>query len=250
MIKVLEDSLFKFGNAIKYISPWDSMFKKDKYNGCLNFYNGNPSYIVCVEILKKKRDNLQQEDIIIVLGEHHNGKNVKDLIRENETHIFEFCKATTQNKFALDLEKLKTVEKEDFNSFIPSYGLNTLFMFENIPDTYYCLVNPTGSLPNTEFYSWLLSYIYSSVVCLTPKGKIEEFSKKYMQALSILCFTRGNLQAVRISKSASALNCELTDIGEVLLPIPGDNTNRLETLAVKSLEQMKLHLEKERKAMG
>lgn len=238
-ITIYEDSLFKNEYPIKYLVGYDQMFNRDRFNGCLNFYDGNPQYIVNVEVVEEDKTKLREEDIMIITGEYHNASDIAKKIDENKDTIFEFCKTINKTKFCLDLEKMKVVEIEDFNSFLPTRGLNTLFMFENVHNQYYCLVNPARSIKNIDFYSWLVSYIYSTVVCLTPNSKIDEYSKQFLQAISILFATKGNKKAVHIAESKSVLNCSLGDINEKLLPIPGNKTERFEALVEKSLEQMK-----------
>lgn len=236
-MNIQQDSLFKSGYPIKYISAWDNLFKRDRYSGVLNFYDGNPKYIVNVEIFSEDRENLQEDQILIITGEHHNDKDILEYIENRKEKIISLCKKTGQTSFALDLERMKILENSDFYLFLPINGLNTFFIFENIPFQFFCIVNPTRNIKNSDFLSWLVSYIYSTVTCLTPRNKIEDFAKQFMQGISSLCVTKGNKKAINISTNLSILNCDLNDVGEDLLPVPG-KTDRFEQLVEKSLTQM------------
>lgn len=246
-ITIYEDSLFKEGNPIKYLTGYEQLFDRNRFSGCMNFYDGNPQYIVNVELVEYDKTKLREEDIMIITGEYHNASDIVKKIDEKKDIIFEFCKTINEIKFCLDLEKMKIIEVEDFNVFLPIHGLNTLFMFENIHNQYYCIVNPTKNIKDRDFYSWLVSYVYSTVVCLTPNSKVDDYSKQFLQAISLLCATKGNQKAVHITQSKSVLNCNLGDIDEKLLPIPGNKTDKFEALVEKSLEQMKRAKEKKEK---
>lgn len=234
-INISRDSLFKHGYGIKYITGWDNSFKREYYTGKLMFYPGNPLYIVDVQILAD-RDKLTEEDIIITIGESHNASDLDGAINKNSSTIYEICKSSVSMGFVLDLDKMKVVESSDFNIAYPKYGLHTLFMFENIRDQIFCLVNPSKNINDGEFYTWFISYIYSHYVCLTPRNKIENYAKKFLQAVTNLAHSGGT--TVKLTDKATVLDCGLNDIGELLLPIPGNVTKRFEHLIESSIEQM------------
>jgi hypothetical protein len=257
-IKVDKDksSFFKNWYSIKYITGWDNSFKREYYTGLLNFYDGDPLYIVDVSFVSDAsrhclfvdKTDLQEEDIIITVGDLHNASNLDDFIIKNTNVIYEICKSTTLLGFALDLQKMKIIDNSDFNMPFPRYGLTTLFRFDNIPNApYYCLVNPTNNINNREFFSWFTSYVYSTFVCLTPRNKVENYAKQFMQAISTLYSTKGDRKAVSVSNKNSVLECGYNDLGEYLLPVPGNKTERFEALIMKAAEQMnKAALKKEK----
>lgn len=234
-ITIKADSLFKQGYSLKYLTGWDNNFKKDKYTGVLSFYNGLPQYVVDVELVAD-RNKLTEEDIIITIGNLHNSPTIEDLITKKKDLIYELCKSTIEGEFLLDLDAMKVIQPSDFIGNFPIHGLNTLFMFENIPYKFFCLVNPSKNIKDSEFFSWFVSYIYSMYICLTPRDKIEDYPKKFLQAISGLACSKGKV--LKITNRATVLNCELSDIGELLLPIPGNKTKRFEQLVESSLEQM------------
>lgn len=233
-ITIRKDSLFKAGYSLKYITGWDNNFKRDKYTGLLSFYNSSPKYIVDIEILSNE-GKLKEEDIIVTIGDSHNPLDTEEKISDNKDVIYEACKNSISNEFLFDLETLKVVEPKDFTGNFPTYGLNTLFMFENVPGKIFCLVNPAKNVSDSDFFAWFVSYIYSCYICLTPNSKIEDYPKKFLQAISSLACSQG--KSINISNKATVLNCELNDVGELLLPIPGNNTKRFEHLVEAALEQ-------------
>lgn len=233
-ITIRKDSLFKSGYSIKYITGWDNRFKKDGYSGALFFYYGIPQYIVDVELIAD-RNKLKEEDIIITIGDH-NDPNTEDSIIKNTDTIYEVCKSSIYSGFVLDLDNMKVLEPSDFSLKFPIKGLNTLFVFENLPRQIYCLVNPSKNVKDSDFYTWLVSYIYSYNICLEVKDKIEAYPKKFLQAISGFASTGGI--TAKISSSPTILDCGLSDVGELLLPVPGNNTKRFESLIEASLSQM------------
>jgi hypothetical protein len=236
-INVVKDSLFKLGYNIKYLTGWDNLFKPDKYSGGLRFYNGSPLSIVDVKMFADT-DKLTYEDITVTYGEIHNHKDIEKTVRENEVLIYEMCKSSPVMEFVLDLANKKVIEVSDFKEFLPRFGLNTFFIFENVvPGAYYCLVNSTVNIKDGEFYAWFISYVYSNIICLTPRVKPNNYAKKFLQAISLLASSGGNRNSVRISDKPAVLDCGLSDCGEYLYPIPGENTKRYEELALKSIEQ-------------
>lgn len=235
-LTVNKDSFFKKGYNIRYITSSHSEFRPMNYSGKLLFYNGNPLYIVNVSVPDIK--NLEEDDIIITKGEDHNHSSIDIKIMENTSTIYELCKPLRGKDFVLDLKEIKVVERKDFNSYMPVFGLNTFFVFENIfSDEFYCLMNPAKNINNADVYCWFLSYVYSTMICLTPRKEVTEYSKKFLQALSGIAVMRGNKKLVRISKHKSLMYSPLNDVGEFLFPVPGDTT-RFEELTLKALAQM------------
>lgn len=241
-INIQNDSLFKVGYSLKYITVWDNLFKRNKYSGALFFYGGHPFYIVDVQI-QADRDKLEEEDILITVSSH-NSSDIDKKIKEKTNSIYELCKSSIIGGFVLDIENMKVLEPEDFIYSSPVKGLHTLFMFENIKDSIYSISNPTQGVNDIEFYTWLISYIYSYTVCLSSRNEPDDYSKKFLQAISTLSYFKGS--SVYIHDRSSIIDCELSDLGEKLLPIPGENTKRFEQLVEKSLNQMNKSHKKEK----
>jgi len=242
-ITIQKDSFFRNQYPIRYISGWGEEF--NKYKGMLLFYPGNPKYVVDVQVLADK-DKLEEEDIIIILGENHNATDIEKIIKDKVSLIYEMCKSKVEMEFVLALDRMKIITREDFTSSLPVGGINTFFIFDDKPQ-FFCLVNNTRNISDGDFYSWLLSYIYSKAICLTPRGKIEDFAKFFMQSLATLSATRGDRKSMHVSKNRTVLNCPLGDCAELLLEIPGNNTKRFEQLVEKSLEQIRNKKEKSKK---
>jgi hypothetical protein len=246
-INIRQDSLLKPIYAIKYITGWDNLFKSDRYSGGPRFYSGTPLHIVNVKF-EADTNRLNYEDITVTYGEYHNSKDIENKIKENEILIYEMCKASSVMEFVLDLTKKKVVDVSDFKELLPRFGLNTLFIFSNIvPGPYYCLVNPATDTKDGDFYAWFMAYIYSNIVCLTPRDKPTLYGKKFLQAVSLLSSNGGNKNSIRISDKDTILNCGLGDCGEYLYPVPGERTKRYEDLVLKSIEQMQDHQNKRSK---
>lgn len=241
MIKIESDTLFKAGYRIRYVIGWDDVFKQHK--GILRFYNKTPLFVVNVD-LNKESDKLSEEDIVITLGDH-NAKDVEEVIKKKHNAIYEMCKLSPNPSFVLDLIAMKSVEIDDFDTYIPRYGLSTMFIFERNPATYHCLMNPAKNVKDGEFYAWLISYIYSNICCLAPRGKVNDYAKKFLQAVSLISTNSGN-KNIKISTKPAILGCGLEDNGDFLPVIPG-KTDRFEKLITSAMEQMANHNEKKGK---
>ena len=241
-LTVNKDSFFKKGYSIRYMTSMHSEFKPINYSGKLLFYTGNPLYIVDVNVPNIK--NLEEDDILITKGDQHNHSNIDDTIMKNTDTIYELCKPLKGIEFVLDLKEMKVVQRKNFTSHMPIYGLNTFFVFENIFNhEFYSLMNPAKNINDGDVYCWFLAYIYSTMICLTPRKEITNYSKKFLQALSGISVTQGKKNLVRISKHKSLLDSPLNDVGEFLFSVPGDTT-RFEELTLKAFEQMRNKKEK------
>jgi hypothetical protein len=244
-LTINKDSFFKKGYSIRYMTSLHPEFRPINYSGALLFYHGNPLYIVDVNVPDTK--NLEESDIVITKGDQHNHSGIDDFIIKNTDTIYELCKPLKGKDFVLNLQDMKIVERQDFRSHMPVYGLNTFFVFENIiGNEFYSLMNPAKNINDADVYCWFLAYIYSTMICLTPRKEVTDYAKKFLQALSGVAILRGNKKLVRVSKHKSLLDSPLNDVGEFLFPVPGDTT-RFEELTLKSLEQMKNKKEKKDK---
>jgi hypothetical protein len=240
-ITIVEDSFFKASYEIKYVTSYDNIFKTNTQQ--LKFYAGTPLYTVNVDICAT--NDLQEEDITVTFSKYHNANDIIKKIRDNEDLIYEMCKSSRLIEFVLDLSTMKVVGREDFLAFLPRFGLNTFFIFNDVGySKFYCLVNATPDIKDGDYYAWLISYIYSGAVCLVPQKTVSEYSKKFFQALALLSSNGGNKNSVRLTTNKSVLNCPLSDCGHDLLGIPGDNTTRFEKLVLSSMEQMTKHKDK------
>jgi hypothetical protein len=240
-VTIIEDSFFKQGYEIKYVTPYDNIFKTNTQQ--LKFYPGTSLYTVNVDI--SASSDLQEEDITVTYGKYHNANDIIKKIRDNEKTIYEMCKSSRLIEFVLDLSTMKVVEREDFIGFLPRFGLNTFFIFDDIGfSKFYCLVNATPDIKDGEYYSWFISYIYSNAVCVIPNKVITNYSKMFFQALSLLASNSGNKNNIKLVKNKSILNCTLSDCGYELLEVPSENTTRFEKLVLSSMNQMTKHKSK------
>lgn len=246
-ITVNRESLFRSSFSIKYITSWDNNFDPNHYTGFLSFYRGDPLYLLDIFIDCSDKTKLKEEDIVVTLGEYHNASNIEDMIHKNTNLIYEVCKSSPRNKFVLDLAKMKMLEPDDFNDMLPTHGLHTFFVFENLHNRIFCLVNPTKDVNSKQIFSWLVSYIYSSVVCLAPRNKIENYAKQFMQAISTLSASKGKIKSVYVATNDSVLNSGMSNMGEYVIPVPGDKTERFEKLVTQAMEQMTKKTKKESK---
>lgn len=246
-IIIRNDTFFKFGYGFKYITGWDRLFRRESFSGNLKFYDGNPTCIVDVEI-NADRNRLKEEDIIITVGEH-NLSNIELMIKDKTNLIYEMCKSSITMAFTLDLVEMKVITSGDFKELFPKRGLHTFFVFENVPNKIFCFMNPARDIKDSEFLCWFISYIYSGYICLTPNNKIEDYALKFLQAISGYASSGGKKTV--ITNNVSILKaCAINDMGELLLPIPGNRTGRLEHLFESSIEQMSSNKNKESKREG
>lgn len=237
-INIIERSLFGPGYSLKYITGWDNLFKNDRYSGQLRFYSADPKYVVPVEVLAD-RNRLKEEDITVIVNPLHNTKikEIEQIVNDNIDPIYEMCKASPAMEFLLDLKNMLILTDQDFTTFFPRFGLNTIFKFQNVSDRYYyCLVNPSKNTPDADFYAWLISYIYSAAVCLVPRTEPKPFAKLFLQAITLMSSSGNSNKKIHIAHKDTILNCGLSDCGELLLDVPG-NTKRYEQLVEKSIEQ-------------
>ncbi len=239
--------------GIRYLTGWHDEFKPNRFSGRLFFYPGFVKKIVNVYHTGIKKD-LKEEEVHIMVG-RHNSDTIQEDVERNKDTIYEMCRTPNSPRdFVLNLSTMKVVTREDFTELLPSRGLNTLFVFENIRNNnFYCVVNPLVDIakgppvPDIEFYTWLVSYVYSQMCCLSTDKKDNIYGKQFMQAISSLACGVAKKGSIFISKNSSVLNCEMSDIGERDVTPPGKSTDRFTDLVAKAwMEQFPAKSSKEK----
>lgn len=237
MFNISSQLLFTPYSGIRYLSIMDSKFIPGYFSGKLSFYGGNPEYIVSVALWDEKK-NLKEEDVEIVRGTLTTSEKVDDMIREKRDAIFNICKNYHDHSFILDVERLKVIEPEDFTQSMPVRGLNTIFRFENVSDKCsFCLVNnkkDKSTIEDRDLYTWLISYIYASRVCLAPVQELYETGTiQFFQALTNLAASRGNKKKLYATSNPIILQAPIANSGEYDIELSG-NLDRFNALLNKA----------------
>lgn len=237
-IAVTTDSFSKNFFSIRYLTPWDSLFQPYSYSGVLKFYPENPAYLVDVSMYSDK-DRLEETDIVVSIGTEHNREaEIKRLVEEKNDLIYEICKSSPEMQFTLDLNKMQVLERKHFTENLPVWGIHTFFIFSKINyDITYCIANYGKSFPDSHFYAWLLSYVYSAATCLAPQSEITDYSKQFLQALSCLASTHGNRKSMYIATSKAILTAPLLDTNNWMYDLPA-SAKRFEHLVEKAKNQV------------
>jgi hypothetical protein len=236
MFNIADVNFFDNLNNIKYVTSWDGLWNNAGLE--LRFYKGDPKYIVDVTIFADK-DRLVDTDIQIAINRNHNAADIKEVIESKQKEILELCRDDWRMSFVLDLKKMKILDILDFTEFLPTSGLNSLFILKgrnNDNGFYRCLVNAAhnDTFSNDEFISWFITYIYSSCVCLTPMNNPDDYAKQILQFLS----AKSAGFPVKIITNPSILHCTSGDMRQLTIEVPGKLT-RFNELLKSSLEELK-----------
>lgn len=227
------------GHGIRYLNILDNIFNPNRNPGRMLFYPEDPQYVVSIVIMED-RNKMKEEDIDIICGDLHTNRLVEEEITKQKDIIFEICKTYPSAYFILDIKNLRVVEPEDFTENLPVKGLNTIFRFDGNTFTnyvdYFCLVNTTGGATEKDLLSWMISYIYSGTVCVTPVYKPSKTAIQFFQAIVSLAVFGG--KKIYASSSEIVLNAHMNDIGAFDVEIPG-KTDRFNVLLERSKLQSK-----------
>ncbi len=238
MLTVKRDAFSKVCFQIRYLTIWDQVFDPFYGSGSLLFYSGNPEYIVNVD-LYGTGDKVKLEEIEITLSAH-NPKNMEDYIGRREQDIYQKCQESSKMSFALDLESMKIIERDDFIHNLPIRGPHTFFIFSFLENgIMYCLYNAIADINSDDVYAWLLGYIYSCASCLTPVKLNSSlmFGKQFMQAISALHAFKGDKSKIHISTHPSIFTPTMGDIGTVHIDTIG-KVDRLKELVEKARQEV------------
>ena len=234
-MQIVEKHRFYSGKFyIKYTTPWENVLDIDlKAGATLCFYPGDTDAIVEVAILAD-RDKLTSNDIIVYLGSNHTSESTKELVLASHDKIFNLCKRSVEMEFVLDLDTMKVVTKDDFFLSTPLIDSAPFFTTKGIGDPFFrILINPNDTIFSTdEIFTWLLSILMASKICVKPIDKVTVAGKYFLQGISALAYGKG----VSFIKDKSILNADLSYIEELQLPIPGGKTQRIKELMSRKLE--------------
>ena len=231
------DSFLKHGFVIKSITHYDTCF--DFFSGAIKFLPNDPKMIVEVFIKATKEQvaiNSLMDDLNIYVSSDFVDTNAFAKVLENPYMRQKILSiATIQHRkgvdtFLLDAIDMEVITDELFTSSVPVGGLNSLFIFaddENVQ--YYNLINPLTNVQDDQVFAWLLSVIYSKNSALLPTERPTMYSKKFMQALSVLCYYDGAVSPL-IMGGPELHSAKYGSTGGYTLKLFGDTTKFTEIL--------------------
>lgn len=235
MLNINKQSFYNLELGIKYVTIFSRILYPSSRPGQMEFYNGSCRYVVYVKINPEKKRNLVPEDVEILYGDH-NADDIVEVIKEKQQAIMGLCKIFYKSWFALDLEKMRVLERENFNCKLPSFKLDTPFILSGInSEKVFILRNTAINFSDADIFVWLLSYIYSTLVCVIPISDQTKEGKQFMQVMAQL-ETLNDPTRVNIVENVSVLSPDLGNNGEISIEPPGD-TERFAQLVERSKKE-------------
>lgn len=239
-----EENFFKRGFGIRYVTIWDSIFKKLSSSGPIYFCKAAPGYLVHVDV------GINFEKLTVYYAKH-NATDIEERIRQRETEIKELARKEKRVVFVLDVLNMRIITRKDFTYVRPVNGMSTLFIVKDYDaeGVFYMLVNPTA-FADAQVYSVLLCYLYSTAVCIpTIVRNSSLYSKQMFQVLTSMIYTKS--PEINFEPGGPGLfdSVQFNTIPFLSLKASG-KTTRLTELAKKAKEQNLAALEKKTKLAG